>query len=630
MKIDGPPSGVEIPSDFCFSSSMHSPKFPSKAADIKKAVDATQLLKLWKSTVRDRMRRQILPDPVEFLDFHVAAKQRCADIENAVVSGEYIPSRVVRIKSEKSKGLCRQLVLPSPPDALILQALSNSLWATIKSKAPSSNAFYAPQDQPFSKVTPKSEDDEWGYGPIESWLDFQETILRFSKTRKYVVVTDIANYYDFIIHGFLRSILADYTGEKEHALDLLLYILDSMLWRPDYMPNYGIGMPQMDLDAPRLLAHTHLFEIDALFAGDHAIDYARYMDDIDFGVDSIAKAKTVLRDLDLSLQTRNLRLNSGKTKILTFSAAAVHFRVKDNERFEKLQSRFTKKSKNVALMVRRQRVLQRIISRSVAEKYFEAGNGGKVLKRLINLGTKIGAHIDEVTLRKLLYEYPALMDTILRNSLNCGIILKHLTVFSGFLRSGESVDDVSKIIIATYTSSACSSVPVPSVQLSFFIDSFEKHEPFGLYARLWLISRFGTIDQLKNEIDSTNLVWSRHRHLSRLVAGFYGIFRLTPHFLSFRAFVAKWGGVESALIFDFHESVSDTKAGYKAVEKFILAANTTLPNEISHAKTLILASMLANPHVPKIDRAKLLASAGRMMADNYYLDRFSAIISAAP
>lgn len=345
---------------------MHSPKFPGKAVDIQKAVDATQLRKLWKSSVRDRMRRQILPDPVEFLDFHVAAKQRCADLENAVVSGEYVPSRVVRLRSEKSKGLCRQLVLPSPSDALILQALSNSLWKVIKPKSPSSNSFYAPQDQPFAKVSPKSDEDEWGYGPIESWLDFQETILGFSKTRKYVVVTDIANYYDFIIHGFLRSILAEYAGEKEHALDLLLYVLDSMLWRPDYMPNYGIGMPQMDLDAPRLLAHTHLFEIDALFSADKSLDFARYMDDLDFGVDSVAKAKTVLRDLDLALQTRNLRLNSGKTKILTAAEAKVHFRVADNALFDKLEQWVSDDAIPLDQISMRKRGLSRIITSSVS------------------------------------------------------------------------------------------------------------------------------------------------------------------------------------------------------------------------------------------------------------------------
>lgn len=164
----------------------------------------------------------------------------------------------------------------------------------------------------------------------------------------------------------------------------------------------------------------------------------------------------------------------------------------------------------------------------------------------------------------------------------------------------------------------------------FLVSSLSKTDPFSLYCRLWLISRFGTVAELKSEIDSTNQVWSGHRHLSRLVAGFYGLFKLTPHFTSFKAFVGKWGGVEAAMMFDFHESLSETTTGYQSVTAFIKAPNTSLPNGITHSKALMLASMLANPTIPKIDRAKLLAVAGAMMADAYYVSTFSTIITAAP
>lgn len=298
---------------------MHSPKFQQKALEFKRIVASSVLATLWKKKrgVRDHMRKQIIPDAVEFLDFHMEHRQRCAALEALICNGDYIPAPILRMKVEKGKGLCRQIALPSPAEALVLQALSDSLWREIKNKAPSPTAFFAPQDQPFSKLNPMNDEDEFGYGPIESWLDFQQEVLKFSQTRNFVVVTDIANYYDGILHSFLRAILSDYGLEREYALDLLLFILEAMLWRPDYMPNFGIGLPQMDLDAPRLLAHTHLFEVDELFEKDPDVDFARYMDDMDFGVDTLAKAKSVLRDLDLALHTRNIRLNSGKTTIMT-------------------------------------------------------------------------------------------------------------------------------------------------------------------------------------------------------------------------------------------------------------------------------------------------------------------------
>ena len=82
---------------------------------------------------------------------------------------------------------------------------------------------------------------------------------------------------------------------EEPVLDMLIYVLSNLLWQPDYMPRVEIGLPQINLDAPRLLAHCFLYELDAYLASDHSRDFVRYMDDINVGLDSIAEAKGVLR-----------------------------------------------------------------------------------------------------------------------------------------------------------------------------------------------------------------------------------------------------------------------------------------------------------------------------------------------
>ena len=204
---------------------------------------------------------------------------------------------------------CRQLVIPSVKDALILQALSDALWDEIRTKAPTKKSFYSPADG-FSKAFSAQSSE---YGSYAAWLAFQKTVFGFTESKRYVVITDIANYYDFISYDHLRNILADLSLAKEHALDLLIYTLSWMLWQPDYMPRVPVGLPQMNLDAPRLLAHCFLFEIDKFLMSVVGAEFARFMDDIDVGVDLIAEAREVLKNLDLALQTRQLRLNSGKT-----------------------------------------------------------------------------------------------------------------------------------------------------------------------------------------------------------------------------------------------------------------------------------------------------------------------------
>lgn len=609
---------------------MQSPKFPQKAKHLQNIVSASTLQKLWKNHVRDRLRRQIVPDPVEFLDFHIHVKQRCWELESVVCSGGYLPRPVVRLKVEKSKGLCRQIALPSPEDALLLQALSNALWNTIKASAPKANAFYAPQDQPFSKKNTQGLEDELGYGPIEAWLDFQETLLGFSNTKKFIVVTDIANYYDSILHSYLRSILADYAHEKEHALDLLIFTIDSMLWRPDYMPYYGIGLPQTDFDAPRLLAHTHLFEIDELFRAKPSLEYARYMDDIDFGVDSVAAAKSALRDLDLALQTRNLRLNSGKTKILNAAEALWHFRATDNANVDVLEVRLEQSAGDPVIAQKIGRIVVYAIDRGLRDNRFKEGNGGKILKRLLGLAIRLDVQISLKAFRLILYGFPALRERLLKlwsRSADLGV---YFPAIIGFILSGEAIDDLSPILIATSLVEANTPKPLTSQHWSDLLKGYSRQDSFQLFCRLWLISRFGSVHDLKSEIDQTNLVWSRHPFLSRTVAGFYGLFLFTPHFTAFEKYVRRWGGPAAAGVLDFHDSLLTEPGAFKAARTFVSKENPSLPNRITHAKSLLLATMLWNDKIPNIDRAKLLAAQPTLMTDQYYFPIFSVIMTNSP
>ena len=139
---------------------MHSPKFPLKVKSLRDVINVSRLKATWKNKVRDSMRRQPIPDPLENLDFHTRIDAICTTIEAEVLSAAYIPATPIRFLSEKSKGLCRQLVIPSVKDALVLQTLSDALWAEIRTKAPTKKSFYAPGDHQFSKVI-KGHSSEW-------------------------------------------------------------------------------------------------------------------------------------------------------------------------------------------------------------------------------------------------------------------------------------------------------------------------------------------------------------------------------------------------------------------------------------------------------------------------------------
>jgi hypothetical protein len=241
-------------------------------------------------------------------------------------------------------------------------------------------------------------------GRSPAWLAFQQTIFGSPIPKN----SDIANYYDFISYEHLRNILASLSVVKEHALDLLIYTLSSMLWQPDYMPRVPIGLPQMNLDAPRLLAHCFLFEIDEFLESFPNADYARFMDDIDIGINSLSEAREVIKNLDLALQTRQLRLNSGKTRILTEMEARKHFKIRENAWIGILADRIHSRKANKAALFNERRKIELSIRAGLRRDTFSSGSGDKILKRLVNLARETSAHITDDHFFHILANWPTL------------------------------------------------------------------------------------------------------------------------------------------------------------------------------------------------------------------------------
>jgi hypothetical protein len=68
---------------------MHSPKFPLKIDDLRKVINRSRLKITWKSKVRDALRRQPIPDPLENLDFHVSLTSNCEAIHSKALTDEF-------------------------------------------------------------------------------------------------------------------------------------------------------------------------------------------------------------------------------------------------------------------------------------------------------------------------------------------------------------------------------------------------------------------------------------------------------------------------------------------------------------------------------------------------------------
>jgi hypothetical protein len=579
---------------------MKSPRFDTRARVLQRIFSPDNLERVWREKVRVAMRSQFLNDGIEYFDFHIDRRLECKKLSLLILRGEYIPEHAHRILVEKSKGLCRQLVIPAARDALVLQCLSDALYQEIKQKAPTDRAFFEPKEHRFS-----TERDQ--YGTFASWLNFQRALFNFSKIRPFVVVTDIANYYDSISYVHLRNIISSISGVEECVLDMLIYVLSSLLWQPDYMPRVEIGLPQINLDAPRLLAHCFLYELDKFLASDPDRDFVRFMDDIDVGVDTIAAAKRTLRSIDLVLQTRQVRLNSGKTLILSQADALRHFRVVENARLDLLRSRIERKQNSRLNTDAERRLIVLRISRGLALKRFDDGNGDKILKRWIGLAAGVRANLSLRDLLRVFLLRPSVRENVCMYIRRRDLTVAGARMLATAAESEQLVDDAALVDLANHlVESAVITTSRRNENIQRVITACNATQYFGLHCRMWLQSKYGEPFNLLETIKNGAETWIPHERLGRVVGSFVPVFRQTQLWPAYYSMLSESRNHGARDAYRFHVRLETELPAFKSMFEALSRPNPSRGTGITHAKFLCLLSALRNPKasVAQIDTLK--------------------------
>lgn len=600
---------------------MKSPQFEARSAPIRKLFTPSRLEWTWKKKVRYDMGDQVFRDLVEHLDFHVNLKAECKKLSDEVCAGVYSPAPPMRLLLEKSKGLCRQMVVPTARDAVVLQCLSDSLYPDISKQAPSSNAFYQPKDHSFSKKKLKKDEEGKidGYGTMQAWLGFQEEAFKFSKTFEYVIVTDVANYYDTINYSQLRNTIAGLAGVRESVLDLLIFTLSGLLWQPDYMPRTNTGLPQMDLDAPRLLAHCFLFELDEHLVANEA-DFARFMDDINIGVESIPKAKRTLRDVDLILQTRQIRLNSGKTKILDKAEAEKHFRVVENGVYDILEEELSDNVKAGESLEDDGELLVMEISQGLDSDEYSAGNGDKILKRMIGICNRHQFAIPGSDVIRIFRRWPSCREIVLRHLSVFPLNNARAATYRDLSADAYIVDDACRIQIGNALTSTCAKSKQYEEEIGDVIDEFLYRGIYGFSSAVTLASKYKDQAYLLWALKKQRSVWSQNASAGRQVGALAPIFLNSPAWDEFVATVLNSRNDGAVDTFRFQEALRSDKQAMNRIMDIVKKPNPSRGTRINHSKFMCLLSVLQNEQLPNGLRQFLVGAHEGAWLDVYYLN----------
>jgi hypothetical protein len=323
--------------------------------------------------------------------------------------------------------------------------------------------------------------------------------------------------------------VASIDGIDEVTLDVLFKVLDQISWRHDYLPSPGRSLPQVNFDAPRLLAHIYLYEIDEFLKTEALNNFVRWVDDMTIAAPSLTAAKHILRDLDQLLMTRGLRLNSGKTQVLSANDAHRYFHVADNEYIETERTAITKSRKDpVQLLPIRQRLRSRFHKLARGERY---GHWDKIIKRFITIfGSLSDASAVSFCIKNLNSE-PAFREAIFRYFTELGPNRAVFNSLREYIVREHALDDSSIMQIArvftewSVKPNGRMHRELRDIGMLLASNEFTARNPFFFYAAIWILAKYGLRKHVVEIVDANTALWQTSEFLSRQIAAVYPKFR---------------------------------------------------------------------------------------------------------
>lgn len=350
----------------------------------------SSLWRTWK-TIRQELRNMSNRDVVDFIDYDIDPDKWIGVLLRQIATGRYEPHTPYRFTLGKSNGFSRTMTQPGIPDLVLYRTLVDAIYRKALPKEHKHVYFRKAQLPAAQAKAQSSPPPRWvvGYGGLSSksyhnWQRYAQyrKHLLLSKVHAYIVVTDITNFFDSVLHSHVEEAFRGIAVDPR-LLGIVSFLLERLSIRQDYANSHGISLPVDQFDCSRTLAHLTLFRHD-----DEMVElvgegnYVRWMDDQNFGVQSRAAGLRTLSTVGRSLARLHLCANAKKSKVLSLAEAKRHFHLDINSQLDKAEL-LTKSS----MTTKSRRTLAREIRAiwSNAKQHEGIGEFDKILKRIYRL-----------------------------------------------------------------------------------------------------------------------------------------------------------------------------------------------------------------------------------------------------
>ena len=250
--------------------------------------------------------------------FDLNAADILFNLKRRISDGTYRPRPPVVIESAKSRLLRRRLSYLSFEDSIILNTLVHAARPLLLKKSYDWVNFGR-----MDKQQKKSRDIE------NIIIDYEHWWNKFLRQRKLVqliegdvnpllVISDITNFFGSIDLSLLRNKFDSVQPLDTRSTNLLFFLLENLRPRDDYGPQRLLGVPVVQDDVSRILAHFYLSDLDdELFQEGQEERYTRWVDDIVVSVPNEVTAGMVMARIERTLTRLGLLPNASKTGIVT-------------------------------------------------------------------------------------------------------------------------------------------------------------------------------------------------------------------------------------------------------------------------------------------------------------------------
>jgi hypothetical protein len=181
-----------------------------------------------------------------------------------------------------------------------------------------------------------------------------------------------------------------------------------------------------------------------------------------------------------------------------------HFKIRENLLLDKLSDLIDAKKSSGIPLDREKRKIELAIRQGLRRGSFATGNGEKLLKRLVNFARLVGADLTDQVFYTLLHDWPSLRQTSLNWWQRSIGAEGKLHLIEKLLSDGGLVDDAAKVDVAVAIVAArLPKKPAVEAYINLILSKLGEDPTWGLYAKTWLLSRYGTTEELMSLVEKT-------------------------------------------------------------------------------------------------------------------------------